>query len=164
MILHIGTNDAHGNTSREILDKILKLKMYIQKELPKCKITISAPVKPHDHGTASLTIWHLSKKSKDLSISIVGNSNIGAFYLNSRGLHLSDNGLGRLAINLKLKTGKLWYELDPMNGDYDKEMLNENTSNFQGQKSLTYEFSNLDKVATEEDAKSSLGSLKLRKE
>ena len=51
-----------------------------------------------------------------------------------------------------------------MNDDYDKKMLDENTSNFQGQKSLTYEFSNLDKVATEEDAKSSLGSLKLRKE
>ena len=42
-------------------------------------------------------------------------------------------------------------------------MLDENTSNFQGQKSLTYEFSTLDKVATEkEDIKSTLGSLKLR--
>ena len=50
-----------------------------------------------------------------------------------------------------------------MNDDYDKEMLIENTSNFQDQKSLTHEFSTLDKVATEEEAvKSSLGSLKLR--
>ena len=84
-------NDALDNTSREILDKIYKLKMYIQKELPKCKITISRPVKWHDH------ISHLSKKFKDLSISIVDNSNIGAFYLNSGGLHLNDKGLGRLA-------------------------------------------------------------------
>ena len=38
-----------------------------------------------------------------------------------------------------------------MNDDHDKEMLNENTNNFQGQKSLTYEFSTLDKVATEEE-------------
>ena len=41
-------------------------------------------------------------------------------------------------------------------------MLDEHTNNFQGQNILTYEFSNLDKVATEEDVKSSLCSLKLR--
>ena len=35
IILHIGTNDAVSNTSREILDKILKLKTYMQKDLPK---------------------------------------------------------------------------------------------------------------------------------
>ena len=71
IILHIGANDAVNNTSREILDKILKLKTYIQKKLPKCQITISTPVKRHDHGKASLTISHLCKKFKDLSISIV---------------------------------------------------------------------------------------------
>ena len=54
--------------------------MYKQKELSKCKITISTPIKLHDHGKASLAISHLSKKSKDLSILIVGNSEIGAFY------------------------------------------------------------------------------------
>ena len=49
-----------------------------------------------------------------------------------------------------------------MNDDYHKEILNENISNFQGQKSLNYEFSTLEKVASEqEDVKSSLGSLKL---
>ena len=110
IILHIGTNDAVNNTSREILDKILKLKIYIQKELPKCQITISAPIKRHDHGKASLIISHLSKKFKDLSTS---------FYLNSGGLHLNEKGLGRLAINLKLKILKLRYELDPMNEEHD---------------------------------------------
>ena len=113
------------------MDKILK--MYIQKELPKCKITIPTPIKRHDHGKASLTISPLSKKLKDLSISIVDNSGIGAFYLNSGGLHLNDKGLGgRLAINLKLKVRKLRHELEPMNDDHDKEMLDENTNNFQG--------------------------------
>ena len=107
IFLHIRTNGILNNTSREILDKVLKLKTYIQKELPKCQITISTPIKRHDHGKASLTISHLCKKFKDLSISIVDNSNIGAFYLNSGGLHLNDKGLGRLAINLKLKIRKL---------------------------------------------------------
>ena len=107
IILYIGINDAVSNTSREILDKILKLKTYIQKELLKCQITISTPIKRRYHGKASLAISHLCKKFKDLSISVVGNSNIGAFYLNSGGLHLNDNGLGRLAINLKLNIRKL---------------------------------------------------------
>ena len=116
------TNDAVNNTSREVLDKVLKMKTYIPKQLPKCQITISTPIKRHDHGKASLSISHLCKKFKDLSISIVDNSNIGAFYLNSGGLHLNDKGLGRLAINLKLKICKLWYELEPMYDEHDKEM------------------------------------------
>ena len=107
IIMHIGANDALNNTLRKILDKILKLKTYIQEKLPKCQITISTPIKRHDHGKASITISHLSNKFKDVSISIVYNSNIGAFYLNSGGLHLNDKGLGRLAINLKLKIRKL---------------------------------------------------------
>ena len=65
IILHMGTKDAFDNTSREILEKILKLKTYIRKELPKCKITISTSVKRQDHGKASLTISHLSQKFKD---------------------------------------------------------------------------------------------------
>ena len=44
-----------------------------------------------------------------------------------------------------------------MNDDHDKEILDENTNNFQGQNSLTYEFSTLRKVSTEEEnVKSSL--------
>ena len=50
-----------------------------------------------------------------------------------------------------------------MNHEHDKEMLDENTSNFLSQKSLTYEFSTLDEtVKEEEDVKSSLCNLKLR--
>ena len=66
IILHIGTNEALDNTSREMLDKIFKLKTYTQKELPKCKITISRPIKRHNHGKASLTTSHLSEKFKIL--------------------------------------------------------------------------------------------------
>ena len=50
-----------------------------------------------------------------------------------------------------------------MNDDHDKEMLDEKHQQISGSKSLTYEFSTLDKAATEEeDVKSNLGSLKLR--
>ena len=50
-----------------------------------------------------------------------------------------------------------------MNDEHDKEMLDENTSNSQGQKSLTYEFSTLDETVKEEEGvKSSLCNIKLR--
>ena len=50
-----------------------------------------------------------------------------------------------------------------MNDEHDKEMLDENISNFQGQKSLTYEFSTLDlTVKEEEGVKSSLSCFKVR--
>ena len=74
IILHIGPNDALDNTSRRIFDKILKMKTYIQKELQKCKITIATSIKQHGHF---LLISYLSKKFKDLSISVVDKSNVG---------------------------------------------------------------------------------------
>ena len=89
------------------MDNVLKLETYIQRESPKYKITISTPIKRHGHETASLSISLLSKKFKDLSISIVVNSNIEAFYLNRGGLHLNGKGLGRRAINIKPKICKL---------------------------------------------------------
>ena len=81
IILHIGTKDSFNMHQEKSLKKIIKLKTYIQKELLKYKITISTPVELHDHGKASLTILHLSQKFKDLSISFVYNSSIGAFSL-----------------------------------------------------------------------------------
>ena len=69
IILHIGTNDVLDNTSREILDETFKMETYIQKKLPKCKITISIPIKRNDHGKSSLTLSQLTKKFKDLTIS-----------------------------------------------------------------------------------------------
>ena len=95
IILHNGANDALDNTSKEILNEIIELKTYIQKKLPECKITVSTPIKRHDHGKASL------------SVSIVGNTNIRAFYLNDGGSNLNNKGLGRLPINLKLKICQL---------------------------------------------------------
>ena len=59
------------------------------------------------HGQASLTISHSSKKFKDLSISVVDNSNIRAFYFNNGGAHHNEKYLGRLTIDLMLNIRKL---------------------------------------------------------
>lgn len=49
-----------------------------------------------------------------------------------------------------------------MNNDYNKGMLDEKTNNLQSQNNLTYDFSALDKVATEEDKVKS-GQFKAKK-
>ena len=60
IILHIGKNDALDNTAREILDKILKLKTYMQKEVPKCKILISTPTsKATGFKSLQLNYWEI---------------------------------------------------------------------------------------------------------
>ena len=62
IVLHIGTNDALDNTSREILDKIHKLKTYIQKEVPKFKITISALTrKATGFKSLQLNCWEINQ-------------------------------------------------------------------------------------------------------
>ena len=50
IIVHIGTNDATCSTSREILNKLLKLKTLIIKTLPETKVTFSTPTIRSDNG------------------------------------------------------------------------------------------------------------------
>ena len=62
-----------------------------------------------------------------------------------------------------LTNRKLCCELQSVNDNYGKEMLDENTSNLLSQENLSYEFSTLDKVTIEQKyVKPSLGNLKLR--
>ena len=42
MIINAGTNDAKRFTSREILDKLLNLKRFVNEQVPDCKVIISA--------------------------------------------------------------------------------------------------------------------------
>ena len=107
IILHIGTNDVLDNTSREILDKIVKLKTYIQNELRKCKITISTPIKRHDHGK-DIYIFSIRHYIRHLVYQLLTTPILELFiYLNSGCLHVNDKGLGKLTINLNLKIRKL---------------------------------------------------------
>ena len=56
IIIHIGTNDATHSTSREILDKLLKLKTLIKETLPETEVTFSTPTIRSDNGKAALTV------------------------------------------------------------------------------------------------------------
>ena len=76
MILHVSTNDADRFMPREILDKLLSLKQFIQSELPTCKVIISTQTFRLDNGKCCLTIRHLNEHLKNLEIDIIDNGNI----------------------------------------------------------------------------------------
>ena len=99
ILLHIGCNDAIDKASNEILDDILKLKLFIEKELPGCIITISCPIIRTDNGIAKITMHHLRNKIEGLKISYISNANLKSSHLGKQGLHLNARGSGRLAMN-----------------------------------------------------------------
>lgn len=100
IILHIGTNNATNQNSRTIMNNILKLKLFIETNLPSCTVIISTPVIRQDNVKANLTIIRLNSLLRQLNIPIVDNSNIDTQHLGKKGLHLSNRGTGRLALNL----------------------------------------------------------------
>ena len=59
IVVHIGTNDATRSTSRDILDKLLKLKSLIKETLPETEVTFSTPTIRSDNGKAVITVRNL---------------------------------------------------------------------------------------------------------
>ena len=84
LILHVETNDAAAISSRKIVDDSLMLKTNISKQLPNCRIVLSKPTIPHDHGKANLTIRNVNKQ-----LECIDNNNINAEILEQKGLHFS---------------------------------------------------------------------------
>ena len=60
LILHVGTNNAKSCSSRETLDKLLKLKSFISEKCPQCQTIFSAPTIWLDKAKANLTVSQLA--------------------------------------------------------------------------------------------------------
>ena len=106
IIIHIGTNDATHSTSREILDKLLKLKTFIKETLAETEVTFSTPTIRSDNGKAALTVRNLCGHLLDLNMDILDNRNITSKHLGRKGLHLNKAGSTRLAKNIIHKLRK----------------------------------------------------------
>ena len=106
IIIHIGTNDATHSTSREILDKLLKLETLIKKTLPETEVTFSTPTIRSDNGKAARTVRNLCGHLLDLNMDILDNRNITSKHLGRKGLHLNKAGSARLAKNIIHKLRK----------------------------------------------------------
>ena len=75
------------------------LKTNIAKQLPNCRIVLSKPTIPHDHGKTNLTIRNVDKHLENLELECIVNNSINAEHLEQKGLHLNPKGKGRLALN-----------------------------------------------------------------
>ena len=106
IIVHIGTNDATRSTSREILEKLLKLKTLVKETLPETEVTFSTSTIGSDNGKAALTVRNLCDHLSDLNINILDNRNITSKHLGRKGLHLNKAGSTHLPKNIIHKLRK----------------------------------------------------------
>ena len=88
LIIHAGVSNAVKFTSRDILNKLLQLKFFIQD----AEITISTPTLRSDSGKTALTLRQLTNHLINLKIDILDNRNITGKHLSQRGLHLNQSG------------------------------------------------------------------------
>ena len=99
LILHVGTNNAESCTSREILDKLLKLKTFISEKCPQCQTVFLTPTIPTDKAKANLTVRQLTNHLLQLEIDMVDNRNIADHYIGRKGFHLNISGTIQSAKN-----------------------------------------------------------------
>ena len=93
-ILHVGTNNVESCASREILDKLLKLKTFISEKCSQCQTfqIFSTPIIRSDKAKTDLTVRQLTNHLLQLKIDVVDNGNITDRCLGRKGLHLNISG------------------------------------------------------------------------
>ena len=89
LIIPAGTNDAIHFASRDILNKSLQLKSFIQEKLADAEITISTTTLRSGNGKAALMLRQLTKHPINLKIDILDNRKIADQHLNQRDLNLN---------------------------------------------------------------------------
>ena len=99
LILHVGTNNAESCTSREIIDKLLVLKIFISEKCPQCQIIFSTPTIRSDKAKANLTLRQLANHLLQIKIDVVDNTNIKDRCIGRKGFHLNISGTIQLAKN-----------------------------------------------------------------
>ena len=99
LILYVGTDDATTNTSKKIIEDLLRLKYNILKQLPNCRVIVSKLTVRINHGKANLTLRNVNKYLETLNLECIENGNISAQHLDQKELHLNSKGKGRLALN-----------------------------------------------------------------
>ena len=100
VILHVGTNNCPDQDANEILDQLLLLRKHIISVLPDCIVTLSQPIIRNDNRKAAATVRLLINKLNQLKIPMIDNSNIEDKHLSIKGLHLSQHGVKRMALNI----------------------------------------------------------------
>ena len=107
ILLHIGTNNCGKDTSDTIINKIDKLKIHIQCQLPGCTTYYSLPIIRTDDHKASTILLNVNKKIRLSNYLFLDNFNIKKKHLGVKGLHLNARGVSLLAGNILSLVGSL---------------------------------------------------------
>ena len=71
MILHVDTNNAVDIKSSEVVQKLLKLKEFVNGKTPDCKIVLSRPIKKNDETNETEIIDKVVMQLQELNIDIL---------------------------------------------------------------------------------------------
>ena len=112
LIIHAGTNDTVKFTSRDILNRLLQLKTFIQEKLPDKEITISTPTPTEDNSRAALTVRQLTYHPINLKLDILDKRDITGKHLSRKSLHLNKYGSNFLTKNIIFELPKFWKSLE----------------------------------------------------
>ena len=110
VIIHVGTNNAMTDTSKEIFEKLISFKHQIKSILPKCGITVSDLIMRTDELKAAKINEEVNRLIKSANINFVENSNIKGKQLGKHGLHLNIQGNKMFGRNL-LNAIRNWYNV-----------------------------------------------------
>ena len=99
LILYAGENNAESCTSREILNKLLKLKTFISEKCSQCQTIFSTPTIRQDKTKANLTVTQLTNHLLKLKTDVVDNRNTADYCIGRKELHLNFSGTIQLAKN-----------------------------------------------------------------
>ena len=71
MILHVDTNNAVDINGSEVVQKLLKLKEFVNGKTPDCKIVLSRPIKKNDETNETEIIDKVVMQLQELNIDIL---------------------------------------------------------------------------------------------
>ena len=85
MILHVETNNTVNEPSKMVLDKLLKLKKFIEHTLPESNIVMSNLITRTNNGKASLTTIKTNEYLHGLQMDFIDSGNVTSDELNKGG-------------------------------------------------------------------------------
>ena len=98
--LHDDTNDVVNYEGKEIVDKLLQLKSFIQEKLPTNNTVLSKPIMRVDTKQREKVVTNVNSKLGELNKGIINNGNLDRNHLNGKGLHLNGKDILLYAKNL----------------------------------------------------------------
>ena len=119
------------------------MKAFFEKTLPDCNVCTSNLTLSTDNAKASLTVDSSNETFSTLQLDTIDNSNIINAGLSRGGLHLSSQGLRKLAISFTKKIKRSWqvvhsFHKKSFNSDFSQKskMLSQEVKDMEAQISL----------------------------